>query len=540
MSTDNARGGPILGCDIGNGYGYVSLLQHPDADPMPLFPSKYRLSDLGMPTTAYITPPAGDPIVVFQKGKAAERTYSKRPKQLVRAVKTRLKEGNLTLPDVEKPVPVRSVYGAIARDLVALAQEELANRGIDPIYDLVFTFPAAMADDVAGLEQLQTSVESIQVNGHPLRVRGRLPEPAAVAIDYLHYMQHIAPEEIRLRQDQFTVLVYDLGHGTFDTAVVTAQSQGTPYRLHAKAGLPDVGGKDFDELLYQEFCRQLLERYQYAPKNERERQAILQAAIKAKFELTGSQTSMQSIPLKEEYYEVEVSQERFEQLSEHLMVQTLELVQTMLEDSQSNGIPIHGIVLSGGASKMPVVKRSLEQLVEGALPVVLYRPSEAVSYGAARFAYGIQPVADKKAEQAEEAGAVPEPNQVLEQLTDCGYGVWLPTVDKLEGEVRFLVGSGEKRPAVSEPVTVSVKSHRVTVKLYRSLTQNERGDLAPAEQCRSMLWFPFDVKPGETYQIRLTAREDYSVQVELEDQQGKVIRKTTSDLLRTLVEREGN
>lgn len=540
MSTDNARSGPILGCDIGNGYGYVSLLQHPDADPMPLFPSKYRLSDLGMPTTAYITPPAGDPIVVFQKGKAAERTYSKRPKQLVRAVKTRLKEGNLTLPDVEKPVPVRSVYGAIARDLVALAQEELANRGIDPIYDLVFTFPAAMADDVAGLEQLQTSVESIQVNGHPLRVRGRLPEPAAVAIDYLHYMQHIAPEEIRLRQDQFTVLVYDLGHGTFDTAVVTAQSQGTPYRLHAKAGLPDVGGKDFDELLYQEFCRQLLEQYQYAPKNERERQAILQAAIKAKFELTESQTSIQSIPLKEEYYEVEVSQERFEQLSEHLMVQTLELVQTMLEDSQANGIPIHGIVLSGGASKMPVVKRSLEQLVEGTLPVVLYRPSEAVSYGAARFAYGIQPVADKKAEQAEEAGAVPEPNQVLEQLTDCGYGVWLPTVDKLEGEVRFLVGSGEKRPAVSEPVTVSVKSHRVTVKLYRSLTQNERGDLAPAEQCRSMLWFPFDVKPGETYQIRLTAREDYSVQVELEDQQGKVIRKTTSDLLRTLVEREGN
>lgn len=540
MSTDNARSGPILGCDIGNGYGYVSLLQHPDADPMPLFPSKYRLSDLGMPTTAYITPPAGDPIVVFQKGKAAERTYSKRPKQLVRAVKTRLKEGNLTLPDVEKPVPVRSVYGAIARDLVALAQEELANRGIDPIYDLVFTFPAAMADDVAGLEQLQTSVESIQVNGHPLRVRGCLPEPAAVAIDYLHYMQHIAPEEIRLRQDQFTVLVYDLGHGTFDTAVVTAQSQGTPYRLHAKAGLPDVGGKDFDELLYQEFCRQLLEQYQYAPKNERERQAILQAAIKAKFELTESQTSIQSIPLKEEYYEVEVSQERFEQLSEHLMVQTLELVQTMLEDSQANGIPIHGIVLSGGASKMPVVKRSLEQLVEGTLPVVLYRPSEAVSYGAARFAYGIQPVADKKAEQAEEAGAVPEPNQVLEQLTDCGYGVWLPTVDKLEGEVRFLVGSGEKRPAVSEPVTVSVKSHRVTVKLYRSLTQNERGDLAPAEQCRSMLWFPFDVKPGETYQIRLTAREDYSVQVELEDQQGKVIRKTTSDLLRTLVEREGN
>lgn len=540
MSTDKARGGPILGCDIGNGYGYVSLLQHPDADPMPLFPSKYRLSDLGMPTTAYITPPTGEPIVVFQKGKAAERSYSKRPKQLIQAVKTRLKEGSLSIPNVDTPVPVRNIYGAITRDLVALAEEELANRGIAPIYDLVFTFPAAMADDIAGLEQLQSSVEAIQLNGHPLRVRGRLPEPAAVAIDYLHYMQHIAPEEIRLRQNQFTVLVYDLGHGTFDTAVVTAQSQGTPYQLHAKAGLPDVGGKDFDELLYQEFCRQLLEQNQYTPKNERERQAIRQAAIKAKLELTESQVSIQSIPLKEEYYEVEVSQERFEQLSEHLMVQTLELVQAMLEDSQANGIPIHGIVLSGGASKMPMVKRSLEQLVEGAFPVVLYRPSEAVSYGAARFAYGIQTVSNKRTKRDEEEVPTPEPNQVLEQFTDCGYGVWLPTVDKLEGEVRFLVGSGEKRPVVSEPVTVSGKSHRITVKLYRSLTKNKRGDIVSAEQCRSMLWFPFEVIPEEPYEMRLTVQEDYSVQVELKDRQGRSTCKTTSDLLQTLVEREGN
>ena len=139
-----------------------------------------------------------------------------------------------------------------------------------------------------------------------------------------------------------------------------------------------VGGKDFDQVLYQEFCRQLRERYDYAPKNERERQKILQAAVQAKFELTDGESSVQQIPVKEEYYEVEVTQAQFEALSQELMVQTLELVQEMLEESEANGVTIQGIVLSGGASKMPMVKRNLEALVEGALPVVLYRPSEAV------------------------------------------------------------------------------------------------------------------------------------------------------------------
>lgn len=537
--SQTAKHRPILGCDIGNGFGYVSLLQQQAGDPLPLLPSKYQLSNLGMPTTAYVTPPDGTPIVVFQKGKAAEKRYQKYPKQLVHAVKTRLKEGSIALPEVEKPVPVAQLYGAIARDLVTLAEEELKNKGIDPIYDLVFTFPASFADDTAILEQMQQAIQAVELDGHPLRVLGRLPEPAAVAIDYLHYMQHIAPEDIRLKEEQFTVLVYDLGHGTFDTAVVTAQSKGSPYQLHAKNGLPEVGGKDFDRLLYEEFCRQLLEQYEYAPKNERDRQKILQAAIQAKFELTDGETSVQQILVKGEYLEVEVTQARFEELSQHLMFQTLELVQNVLEESEANGITVQGIVLSGGASKMPMVKRSLEALVEGAMPVVLYRPSEAVSYGAARFAYGIQPEEEQPEETASTALSVPappvQPNPVLEQFTDCGYGIWMPAEGKLDGEVRFLVGSGARRPAVSHPVSVVSQSSRMVIKLYRSQSGQEADSAADVKDCRSMLWFPFAVTAGQRYQVRLIVREDYSVVVELTDEQGNVTQKSTSDLLSKLI-----
>lgn len=47
--SQTAKHRPILGCDIGNGFGYVSLLQQQAGDPLPLLPSKYQLSNLGMP-----------------------------------------------------------------------------------------------------------------------------------------------------------------------------------------------------------------------------------------------------------------------------------------------------------------------------------------------------------------------------------------------------------------------------------------------------------------------------------------------------------
>ena len=221
------------------------------------------------------------------------------------------------------------------------------------------------------------------------------------------------------------------------------------------------------------------------------------------------------------------------------MFQTLELVQNVLEESEANGITVQGIVLSGGASKMPMVKRNLEALVEGAMLVVLYRPSEAVSYGAARFAYGIQPEEEQpEEEQTEETASTVlpvQPNPVLEQFTDCGYGIWMPAEGKLDGEVRFLVGSGARRPAVSHPVTVVSQSSRMVIKLYRSQSGQEADSAADVAACRSMLWFPFSVTAGQRYQVRLIVREDYSVVVELTDEEGNVTQKSTSDLLSKLI-----
>lgn len=533
----------VLGCDIGNGYGYVSLLMNENEDPVSLFPSKYGLTGIGMPTAAYVTPPEGQEIVVFKNGKTAESIYKSKPTQMVCAIKTRFKEKTINIPNIDKPVETGEIYSAITRDLIYLAEEELKNKNIKPVYDIVFTFPAAFADNVSFLEMMQKNIEKIKINGNKINVLGRLPEPAAVAIDYLHYMQHIAPKDIRITDKKFTVLVYDLGHGTFDTAVVTAQSEGTPYVLHSKAGLAEIGGKNFDEILYQEFIDVLEEQYDYVPKNERMREFVREEAIKAKIELSANEIESVSVSVfnGNDYYEFEISKERFEELTEHLLIQTLELVQEVLNESSSAGIKIDAIVLSGGASQMPMVLNGLKELVEDEYPVVLYRPSEAVSFGAARFAYGIpttKSTPDSKGKPT--SNHLPmlkteKTNQIMEQLTDCCYGLWMPSEDNLEGKVEFMIQSGKSRPFTSDKVEFFTASPRLVLKLYRSKEKNKDLKSGRMEECDSILWVPFDVIPGKKYEASITVLENYSIEVELCAETGEIIRKTTSDFLSKLI-----
>lgn len=548
----------ILGCDIGNGYGYVSLLINENEDPVPLFPNKYGLTGIGMPTAAYVAPPDGKEIIVFKEGKTAEAIYKSNPAQMVRAIKTRFKEKTIKIPSVEQPVETGEIYSAITRDLIFLAEEQLKNLGVKSVYDLVFTFPAAFADNVALLEMMQKNIEKIRIDGNKINVLGRLPEPAAVAIDYLHYMQHIAPKEIRINEKKFTVLVYDLGHGTFDTAVVTAQSEGTPYVLHSKAGLPEIGGKNFDEVLYQELINVLEEQYGYVPKNERQREIVREEAVKAKIGLSTNETVSASVINEDEYCEVEITKERFEELTEHLLIQTLELVQSVLDESSSAGIKIDAIILSGGASQMPMVLNGLKELVEDEYPVALYRPSEAVSFGAARFAYRIPrsvpapkptptPKLDHGSSKVNKAGTTKVPdekkvstesgktNQIMEQLTDCCYGLWMPSEDNLEGEVEFVIQSGRPRPTTSSRVEFFTASPRVVVKLYRSKEKNKNLESATIGECDSILWVPFDVIPGKKYGLSITVLENYGIEVELRAETGETVKKTTSDFLSKLI-----
>lgn len=515
----------VFGCDIGNGFGYISLLQNAAYDPTPMLPAKYKLH-AGMPTSAYVTPPDGDIIEVFS-GRSAMSRHKRDAERFIHAVKTRLREGTIAVPGIPKPVAVDAVYAAIARDLVLLGNEQRKNRGEPPIYDIVYTFPASFSGDVPLLNRMQRSIESVVLGGKHIRVVGRLPEPAAVAIDYLNYMQNLAPEAIRLKEDHFTVLVYDLGHGTFDAAVVSVSSRKEPYKLHLSDGLPEVGGKDFDGILRDEICRILSKEHQWIPRNAADRSWVWETAEEMKYELSEQESSMRSLIVSGEYVDVEITRARFEELSSHLIHQTLELVGSMMERAKEQGIKIEAVVLAGGASQMPMVERGLRGLLEGEdIFIRSYRPSEAVSYGAARYAYNIARTSLEP---------MPEPKPVLEQGAEYNYGIWFPLEDSLRGTVRFMVKSGDTLPAASEGLRFTSASQRVVLKVQRSVEKNARADSGDPDQCMEIIRLPFEVPAGSECEVSITVLEDYNVKVSCRPGNGAAVEKSTADVVEKLV-----
>ena len=529
MSEENNRN-YVLGCDIGNGFSYVSMITDKDKDPMPLMPNDMEMQRAGVPTTVYVSPPDGKKIILLEDGKAAAKLskYTFHPEHMVSAIKSKLREKYITVPGINKPVEVSDLYAAAVRDIVEAAHDNLKHRVIKPVYNMVFAFPANLADDAAMLDTMQRAIESVEIGGKKIHVVGRLPEPAAVAIDYLYYMQHIAPEEIRIKSNRFTVLVYDLGHGTFDTAVVTAKSAGDPYTLHSKDALPDVGGKDFDTVLYNEIISQLKENYSYEPTTPRQKEFIRQTAVEAKLSLSSDTEFEADIQDADgEYCQISISRERFEQISEHLIMQTLEMVQNMLDQAESSGIKIDCIVLSGGGSEMPMVEAGLKELAEGKYRIIKHRLSTAVSYGAARFGIGVanrDPNPDP--DSGKENNTVPAPdndpiNKIIRQLTDRSYGLWVPAEGKLEGEIRFVIPKGKQRPVTSEPLQYWAMSSNIYIKLYRTRSNNKVASPNDME-CENIEHITFDVEPNVQYTITVTLEEDYGIRVDLKKPSGEL------------------
>ena len=507
----------VFGCDIGNGFGYISILNDVNKDPQPMFPSKYKLEAVGMPTSAYIAPPDGTKIEVFE-GRAACDKHKRESDKFIHAVKTRLRQGSIPIPGITNAISADKIYAAIARDLIRLGNEERKNRGESPIYEIVFTFPASFTKDLQLLNRMQESIENVQIDGQNIKVAGRLPEPAAVAIDYLYYMQNIAPANIKLSGNSYTALVYDLGYGTFDVAVVTARSKGKPYQLHINDGLPDVGGKDFDAILYDEICRKLKVEYDYTPKNSNAREVVRNTAIKMKHELTDNDKSRCEIDLPDgSVADVEISKVMFEEKGRKLIYQTLELVDNVMQQAKKDKIKIDTVILSGGASQMPMVKDGLKRLLgDEGITIQLYRPSTAVSYGAARYAYG-------------RGNKVHEP-PVLENYSEYCYGIWVPSEENLAGIVNVMIESKRKLPAISDEITLVSSGSPMRLRLYRSKEKNINAKtLDVEEQSESIMFIPFDVPENTECTISIEVQEDYNVKIMCKPIHAQLIEKSTMD-----------
>ena len=223
----------------------------------------------------------------------------------------------------------------------------------------VITVPAYFDD-----AQRQATKDAARLAG--LNVLRLLNEPTAAAIAY---GLDNRPEG--------TFVVFDLGGGTFDVSILRLE-QGL-FQVLATGGNSALGGDDFDHRLY---CW-LLEHKKLSALNEQDTQLLLSLIRAAKQELTNNaSTTLRAVLSDGHEVESNITREHFQQLTQHLVMKTIAPVKQAMRDADVSKADIGGVIMVGGATRMPHVQQAVATFF-GQTPLNNLNPDEVVALGAA-------------------------------------------------------------------------------------------------------------------------------------------------------------
>ncbi|MBH9382381.1 molecular chaperone DnaK [Pseudomonas aeruginosa] len=244
----------------------------------------------------------------------------------------------------------------------------------EPVTEAVITVPAYFNDS-----QRQATKDAGRIAG--LDVKRIINEPTAAALAY----------GLDKAKGDHTVIVYDLGGGTFDVSVIEiAEVDGEhQFEVLAPNGDTFLGGEDFDirliDYLVDEFKKESGINLKGDPLAM---QRLKEAAEKAKIELSSTQQTDVNLPYVTadasgpQHLHVKVSRAKLESLVEDLVQRTIEPCRTALKDAGLDVSDIHEVILVGGQTRMPLVQKTVAEFF-GKEARKDVNPDEAVAVGAA-------------------------------------------------------------------------------------------------------------------------------------------------------------
>ena len=202
-----------------------------------------------------------------------------------------------------------------------------------------------------------------------LKVERIISEPTAAAIAYGLYQS----------KERARFLVFDLGGGTFDVSILELYD--TILEVRAVAGDNFLGGEDFTAILENMFFEKFreLDRLSLGEKTLRH---IHKQAEQCKLGFTDKKTSQMRCKIEENVYEMEIELSKYEEACGELLERIRKPVKRSLADAHIRLADIDKVVLVGGATKSPVVRRFVSKLFK-MLPDININPDEAVALGAA-------------------------------------------------------------------------------------------------------------------------------------------------------------
>lgn len=267
-----------------------------------------------------------------------------------------------------------AVSSLILRQLVADAERAIG----EEIDGAVITCPAYFGEEARNATKL-AGENVVLSNGQNLKVLKILDEPTAAAIAYGYSRQEDMDK---------TILIYDLGGGTFDCTVMKLLLHGDKKEMNVITtdGNHQLGGKDWDEalgnLVRQKFCSITGCDEMEMAENIDMKAWFSENIEKAKIALTRRETTALTVTYEGHKEKIEISRAEFNDVTASLLEQTIALINDMLTKKELNmASDIDEIILVGGSTYMPQVTERLT--AEYNKTITSYEPNKAVAIGAA-------------------------------------------------------------------------------------------------------------------------------------------------------------
>ncbi|MFS0825866.1 molecular chaperone DnaK [Pseudomonas phoenicis] len=375
--------GKIIGIDLGTTNSCVSILENGNV--------KVIENVEGARTTPSIVAYANDGEILV--GQSAKRQAVTNPHNTLFAVKRligRRFEEDVVQKDI-KLVPYKIVKANNGDAWVEAAGKEMAPPQIsaevlkkmkktaedylgEPVTEAVITVPAYFNDS-----QRQATKDAGRIAG--LDVKRIINEPTAAALAY----------GMDKAKGDHTVIVYDLGGGTFDVSVIEiAEVDGEhQFEVLATNGDTFLGGEDFDMRLIDYLVDEFKKESGMDLKNDPlALQRLKEAAEKAKIELSSAQSTDVNLPYitadatGPKHLNVKISRAKLESLVEDLVKRTIEPCRIALKDAGIDASKIDDVILVGGQTRMPMVQKAVADFF-GKEARKDVNPDEAVAMGAA-------------------------------------------------------------------------------------------------------------------------------------------------------------
>ena len=271
------------------------------------------------------------------------------------------KNGVIRIVIGDKTYSPPQVSAMILKELKARAEEQLKEN----ITKAVITVPAYFNDS-----QRQATKDAGMIAG--LEVLRIINEPTAAALAY--GLQ---------RKTQGCIAVYDLGGGTFDISIL--QLKEGIFEVLATNGNTHLGGDDIDQRLTDIFIKEIKEQFSIDAHDHADLvQAIRLESERLKVSLSDSMKAMAVVELPDQKgnYQREWTRDELESLANNLVEQTLSPCRLALKDAGIQATQIDEVVLVGGSTRMPLVRRRVRELF-GKEPHCELNPDEVVALGAA-------------------------------------------------------------------------------------------------------------------------------------------------------------